>query len=259
MYETIANALAQKQQVYVVLRDVAEAFGKVWHAGIKYKLIRLNLPTLLEKTLCNFLNNRTVRMSFGKYMNNIINLKSRVSEGSILSPTFYSLYTNALPPPGPGCLHALYTDDITQIIASLSKSKDMMKVKVEREIEIIKYERKWKIQSSEDKFKIIPIAQLKTKRIKVNRKEIGAVTIGKFLGLRLQSRGIIGHCNNARNKGNAVLTRLRKFRNLSPKIKTTLVKTLLIPILEYPPIPVCAISLTQKRAMQVVLNKAINS
>ncbi len=160
-YETIANALAQKQQVYVVIRDVAKAFDKVWHTGLKYKLIRLNLPTLLEKTLCNFLNNRTARISFGKDMSDTINFKSGVAQGSVLSPTLYSLYTNDLPPPGPGCLDTLYADDITQLITSPSKSKDMMKIKVEREIERInKYERKWKIQTSEDKFKIIPIAQL---------------------------------------------------------------------------------------------------
>ncbi len=40
-YETIANALASKEQVYVVLRDVAKAFDKVWHNGLKYKLLEL--------------------------------------------------------------------------------------------------------------------------------------------------------------------------------------------------------------------------
>ncbi len=53
-YETIANALANKEQVYVVLRHVAKAFDKVWHNGLKYKLLQLGLPEILEKTLCNF-------------------------------------------------------------------------------------------------------------------------------------------------------------------------------------------------------------
>ena len=42
----------------------------------------------------------------------------------------------------------------------------MMKIKVEIEIERInKLEKKWKIQTREEKFKIIPIAQLKSKKI----------------------------------------------------------------------------------------------
>ena len=66
-----------------------------------------------------------------------------------------------------------------------------------------------------------------------------------------------GHCATVKNKGNAVLTNLRRFQNLSPKLKSTLVKTLLIPILEYPPIPICYVSLTQNRNMLTVINKAL--
>ena len=50
---------------------------------------------------------------------------------------------------------------------------------------------------------------------------------------------------------------LKRFNNLTPKLKTTLAKTLLIPVLEYPPVPLCAISKTQKRNLQIVLNKAL--
>ncbi len=58
-----------------------------------------------------------------------------------------------------------------------------MKRKVEREIErISRYEKTLKIQTSEEKFKIIPIAQYKTK-IRVNGKEIETSNGGKFLGL----------------------------------------------------------------------------
>ncbi len=75
----------------------------------------------------------------------------------------------------------MYADDVTQVITSPSKSKLMMKIKVEREIErISKSERRWKIKTREEKFKIIPIAQLKTKKIKVNGKEIGTSTSGKL-------------------------------------------------------------------------------
>ncbi len=66
----------------------------------------------------------------------------------------------------------------------------MMKIKVEREIERInKFERKWKIQTSEEKFKIIPIPQLKSKKINVNGKEIETSSSGKLLGLNISSRG----------------------------------------------------------------------
>ncbi len=68
---------------------------------------------------------------------------------------------------------------------------------------------------------------------------------------------MIGHTNTVKNKGNRVLGNLRRFKNLIPKIKTILVKTLLIPVLEYLPIPLCSISKSQKINLQTVLNKSL--
>ncbi len=134
----------------------------------------------------------------------------------------------------------------------------MMKSKVEREIErISKFERKWKIKTSEEKFQIIPIAQRKPMKIKVNGKEIETTTAGKLLGLNITSSGFVGHIRKTINKGYGILSQLKRFSNLTPKIKTTLVKTLLIPVMTYPPIPLCMASPTQKRRMQIVLNKAL--
>ncbi len=114
----------------------------------------------------------------------------------------------------------------------------MMKAKVEREIaRISKFERSWKIKTSEEKFKIIPTAQPKRKRIMVNGKKIETCTSGKRLGLTITSTGFVSHVRKSINKGKGILTQLKRFRNLSPKMKTTLVKTLLIPVMEYPLIP----------------------
>ena len=61
----------------------------------------------------------------------------------VLSPTLYTLFTNYLPLPEYGSLDVMYADDVTQVIASPSKSKLIMKAKVERKIErISKFERK---------------------------------------------------------------------------------------------------------------------
>ena len=258
IHETIANALANKRQVYVVLRDVAKAFDKVWFNGLKYKLTHLQLPTILEKTLCNFLDHRSVKIKIGEETSNEIQIQSGVPQGSVLSPTLYTLYTNDLPPAGPGCLDILYADDVTQIVTTQSKSKNMMKLKVEREIDRInKFEKKWKIRTNQDKFKLIPIAQRKTKSIVVNNREIEHSKEGKVLGLTIQTNGISGHTAKVKNKGNAVIANLRRFVNLTPKLKLTLIKTLLLPIIEYPVIPLCTTSLTQKRKLQIIVNKAL--
>ncbi len=140
------------------------------------------------------MDNRKAKTKFRNEYSRDIHLLSGVPQGSVLSPTLYTVFTNDLPSPEYGCLDIMYVDDITQVITSPSKSKLTMKIKVEREIErISKFKRKWKIKTSEEKFKIIPVAQLKTKKIKVNGKEIETSTSGKLLILNITSSGFAGH------------------------------------------------------------------
>ncbi len=79
------------------MRDVAKAFDKMWHSGLKYKIIRLGLPEILEKILCNFLDSRTSKIKIGAKYSNSIRLESGVPRGSIISPSLYTLYTNDTP------------------------------------------------------------------------------------------------------------------------------------------------------------------
>ncbi len=71
----------------MVLRDVAKAIDKVWHNGLKYKLLKLGLLNILEKILCNFLNNRKAKINIENDYSNYITLLSGVPQGSVLSPT----------------------------------------------------------------------------------------------------------------------------------------------------------------------------
>ena len=52
----------------VVLRDVSKAFDKVWHTGLRYKLLNIDPPLhpCLLKTLSNYLHHRTARIQIAK-------------------------------------------------------------------------------------------------------------------------------------------------------------------------------------------------
>ncbi len=115
-YETIPNVLAENHQVVIVFRYVVKAFDKVWHNDLKYKVLHLGLPPVLEKTLCNLLENRAARINIGNECSNTIDLfLCGVPYRSLLSPALYIIYTNDLPPARPGRLDIMHADDITQV------------------------------------------------------------------------------------------------------------------------------------------------
>ncbi len=64
---------------------------------------------------------------------------------------------------------------------------------------------------------MIPTAQ-HTKDIIINGNDINTVKEGKVLRLKIQNTEILGMLVMYKNKANAVLTKLRRFTNLTPKL-----------------------------------------
>ena len=48
-YELLALNQRERSQCTLVCRDVSKAFDKVWHAGLKFKILDLQLPDIMEK------------------------------------------------------------------------------------------------------------------------------------------------------------------------------------------------------------------
>ena len=82
IYETIALNQRQKGQCNVVCRNVAKAFDKVWHQGLMYKVMRLQLPDILEKILCSFLMDRTAQIKINGKLSEKFGLRSECLRGA---------------------------------------------------------------------------------------------------------------------------------------------------------------------------------
>ena len=67
LYELIATALANKNKVNLVLRDINKAFDKIWHAGLKFKLLVHGYPRFLVRIISNYLHNRKARIRIGNF------------------------------------------------------------------------------------------------------------------------------------------------------------------------------------------------
>lgn len=256
--EKIAETLATKQQCNIVLRDVSKAFDKVWHDGLKFKILQLGLPEILSKSLCTFLDNRQAFISIKQFKGPIFQIKSGVPQGSSLSPTLYTIYTADIPAPAHGSLNIMYADDITQIIVHPSKSRKIMAKRVESEIKKINtFEEKWKIKTNQNKFKIIPLATSKNEPININGQILPYATEGNILGLHFNRRGITPQVRKNKHKAQAALTILRRFAPLPTKIKLHLVKACIIPTLHYPAYALNTLSKTSLIKLQRIQNKAL--
>ena len=257
-HEEIAQNMKNKKQTTVILRDVSKAFDKVWHQGLMYKMINMNLPIPFTRLLSNFLTGRTASVKINEYVGPPIPLLSGTPQGAILSPTLYTIMTRDMPPATYYHNYIMYADDVTQIISSESKRPGMQKRNVERAVNNVnEYEKLWKIQTNTQKFKVIPIAKHKPPEITIDNRNIRNSTQGTLLGLELFKCGVSKHVTSRRNKASVIMGKLNRFRHCTVKTKRKIYTSIVRPKLEYPPIPLHAVSENQMVKLQRIQNRAL--
>jgi retron-type reverse transcriptase len=110
----IENALEEEKICSAIFLDVAQAFDKVWHEGLNYKL-RTILPKQYTQILELYLAERFFRVKQGDAYSELKEIKAEVPQGSVLGPVLYLLYTSDLPELGNSTV-ATFADD-TAILA----------------------------------------------------------------------------------------------------------------------------------------------
>jgi hypothetical protein len=112
---------------------VSQAFDKVWHPDLLYKLKKI-LPSSYYRLLKSYLNERSFVVSSGSEISNISPILAGVPQGAVLSPTLYNLYTADQPTHSDTSV-AEYADDKviysthtdpTTVSTSLQKHLDLL-------------------------------------------------------------------------------------------------------------------------------------
>ena len=257
LHETISKHLSLKNKVGIACRDVTKAFDKIWHTGLKYKITELGLHSCYEKTLSNYLTNRTASIKISHISGPKFKLESSVPQGACLSPTLFNIYVKDIPEPLVDTDYLQYADDITRIIALIGNSRAIAnntKLAIEQ---INNYENKWKIETNINKFQIVNVSRRNTAPVIVNRKEINYTNKTKILGMTYSTHGISPQVEIRKAMAMKTLTRLQRFRNLSEKNKRKLYLTIVRMQLLYPIIPLNSISKNAHKTLQKVQNKAL--
>jgi hypothetical protein len=92
----IENKLEEKKICSAVFLDVAQAFDRVWHEGLNYKL-RTILPKQYTEILESYLTEIFFRIKQRDAYSELKEIKAGVPQGSVLGPVLYLMYTSDLP------------------------------------------------------------------------------------------------------------------------------------------------------------------
>lgn len=258
LYEEIAVSQENRENCNIVMRDVSKAFDKIYHKGLKYKILQLALPRCFTALLCNFLDERTACIQLGDHAGEQFQLHSGVPQGSCLSPTLFNLYVADLGELRYG-KYIQYADDVTQIVRYPGRrAKQMTKRITERAIqEVNDFERKWKIKTNQTKFNILHVSKTQPPMIEINGNEIPYQREARILGLKLTRTGHRPHIKERINLAKIALSKIKRFSGMASRTKAHLYKALVAPHLSYPPVPLNAISRSNQEKLQAIQNRAL--
>ena len=95
--QKISETLNKGKKACGIFFDISKAFDKVWHNGLIYKLINLNVPSYMLRYIIDFLKDRKFRVSIGDEMSELCNILCSVPQGSVLGPLLFLVYINDIP------------------------------------------------------------------------------------------------------------------------------------------------------------------
>jgi hypothetical protein len=142
-----------KMSTGAVFLDIEKAFDTPWHPGLLYQLPKLEFSTSLIRLISSFLSQRKFRVSVEGEMSTPREMKAGVTQGSVLSPTLYSLYINDTPQTI-GVNLALFADD-TSLYATERKEGYVLR-KLQRGLNsMAAWSERWNIKINVDKARAI--------------------------------------------------------------------------------------------------------
>ena len=183
----IEEALDDRKICSAVFLDVAQAFDRVWHQGLEYKLHR-DLPKQYFEILKSYIEDRYFRVKYEGEYSELKKIRSGVPQGSVLGPFLYLIYTNDIPQSEE--IHIATFADDTAILATgktIEESTSKLQGTINR---IHNWTSNWRIKLNESKSIHINFSNknLQNLPIFINQQVIPYSNTAKYLGMTLDTK-----------------------------------------------------------------------
>jgi hypothetical protein len=184
---TIREGLETKQICAAVFLDVKQAFDKVWHPGLLYKL-KQHFPHHLYALLRSYLSQRYFDIKTNDSSPSYYPISSGVPQGSVLGPLLYLIYTADIPTKNTTIM-ATFADD-TAILA-LDHDPRAAAAKLQEHLDALQsWLNRWRIHVNTDKSANINFTtrNIQTPPLLLNNDPIPQKKEVKYLGLHLDTK-----------------------------------------------------------------------
>ena len=184
----IEKAFEAKKYCVAVFLDVSQAFDKVWHEGLIYKMSKL-LPGNFCQLLESYLTDREFRVMHEGAFSGFYQIKAGVPQGSVLGPFLYLLYTADIPTTDETFM-GTFADDTTMMATGDTQVEATQKLQHAVD-KVSQWNTDWKIKLNEIKSIHVTYALRTTSsnhQIYLNGTPIPQADSAKLLGMHLDKR-----------------------------------------------------------------------
>jgi len=196
--DQISSAFESKQICIGIFLDIAQAFDRVWHPGLLFKL-KSFLPAPYYLLIKSYLNQRTFVTKINGTFSNSQIATAGVPQDSDIAPFLFNVFTSDLPL-NENTLLGTFPDD-TAILAT-DKNPIHAAQKIQNHLNVLNnWFHDWKIQVNPSKSSQITftLRSLECPATFIGNEQIPSSTQTKYLGLILDKRLIWGpHLKNKR-------------------------------------------------------------
>ena len=234
-FDSILQILEKNQNADILYIDLSKAFDKVNHETLLHKLEHMKITGKINDWIRMFLTNRTQQVVVNGHKSKPAKVLSGVPQGTVLGPALFILYMNNITEYIKQTLIKMFADD-SKLISSIANIEDRQKL-----INDLKALLKWtednSMQFNEEKFQLLQLGQnssLKTP-YSYNNINIDKSTNVRDLGIQIsEDLSFKYHISEmVDNATNFASWLLRTFRTREKEVMLLLLKTYIIPRLEY--------------------------